>query len=1142
MRSLPLHSGSLRRSVGLVAVAAALTSAIPAGASLQPVRRTFGETVLPRVRAGTIRVPAAHRAGTIRVVVRLPLAPLAASYGRTFAAVETRQRLNASSAGARRYVARLVQAQRRDTARLLRTIPQARVQERYQIVFDGMTVQLPVSKLPALTRLPFATKVYPNLAYTLSTNRSPSIIGADELHASTGARGEGVKIGVVDDGVDPRNPYFDASSFSYPSGFPLGDTRYTSPKVIVARSFPGPGAGRAGKLPVDPAVSFHGTHVAGIAAGDAGTCSPGGRDHPPTCGLSGVAPRAWLGNYRVFTVPTAAGVQAFTPELIAAFEAAVRDGMDVVNFSGGGPETDPANDALIDAIHNVAAAGVVPVIAAGNDRDQFGLGTVGSPGTAPDAITVAAVSNTHVFTPTLGVADADAPATVRGIPIASAGGELFPASFAQQTRLLIDIGTFTTPDGQPLDRRLCGPDDDPNNEAKTPLLPGALRGAIALVTRGHCTFVSKALRAAEAGADGIVVVDNRPGEAEPIPIALPIPAGKISDLDGANLRAYLAQHDGAAPVTVGSTIQQVETGRSGIVTDFSSAGLTDFGDLLKPDVAAPGGSILSSTLPEFTGGAPFAVFDGTSMAAPHVTGAAALLVQLHRGWTPQQIKSALVTTAGAAWANTARTQEAPVPLEGGGLIDVARAADPKVFADPATLSFRKLDVTRVTSDRGVLVRVRDAGGGAGTWNVELHPQSATTGTTVELPGTVDVPPGGEGELPVIARAGAGAPEGQDYGFIVLRNGAVTRRIPYAFDVSHPALASVDAVPLKKVQTGDTQDGASRVSTYCCPSAPFGPASDYVGPAMDETGSETLYTTTVQRPLVNLGVSATTATPNALIHPWLLGSKDERDVQGYAGTPVNMNSLMFDFATDVGTAGAVFPRQQQFYVSVDSGTDVFTHASRPGTYRLRFWENDLTPPRVQMLTTRIGAGRPTIVARVLDSQSGVDPLSLVISYRKVLVGAALYDAATGIAVFPLPTLAASIPRGKTRIIVAASDLQETKNVATLGNEILPNTRFKTVTVHGVAGPAVTWLLPPAGKCLRGSTARLAVTASSDRKVASVRFSADGRAIGTARRSAASLYGIVWHLGGAAAGTHRLSALATDVAGKRLSSMRRVRVCK
>ena len=68
--------------------------------------------------------------------------------------------------------------------------------------------------------------------------------------------------------------------------------------------------------------------------------------------------------------------------------------MNVINFSGGGPQIDPANDALIEAIHNVAAAGVVPVIAAGNDRDDFGAGSAGSPGSAPDAISVAAVSNT----------------------------------------------------------------------------------------------------------------------------------------------------------------------------------------------------------------------------------------------------------------------------------------------------------------------------------------------------------------------------------------------------------------------------------------------------------------------------------------------------------------------------------------------------------------------------------------------------------------------------------------------------------------------------------------------------------------------------------------------------------------------------
>src|SRR4029077_3696694 len=119
--------------------------------------------------------------------------------------------------------------------------------------------------------------------------------------------------------------------------------------------------------------------------------------------LSGVAPRAWLGSYRVFNAPTPVGNSAFTPQIVAAFEDAVSDGMDVINFSGGGPRLDPRNDALVEAVHNVAAAGVIPVISAGNDRDDFGLGSVDAPATAPAAISVASVSNAHVFMPTLTV-------------------------------------------------------------------------------------------------------------------------------------------------------------------------------------------------------------------------------------------------------------------------------------------------------------------------------------------------------------------------------------------------------------------------------------------------------------------------------------------------------------------------------------------------------------------------------------------------------------------------------------------------------------------------------------------------------------------------------------------------------------------
>ena len=312
------------------------------------------------------------------MIVTLDQPPLAAAhYARTMLGGRAAGQLNVHSSSSRAYLASLDRLQAAAVAKLHRAIPQATVGRRLKIILDGLTVTLPVTQLPKLYKLGIAKRVYPSARFTMNLDDSPSLIGATAFINRTGANGEGMKIAVVDDGIDQTSTFFDPKGYAYPPGFPLGQKDFTTPKVIVARAYPGPGSGKPGQLPLDRKASFHGTHVAGIAAGNSGTTAPAGPDHPEVKGLTGVAPRAWLGNYRVFNAPTPAGNSAFTPQIVAAFEDAVADGMDVINFSGGGPMNDPENDALVEAVHNVAAAGVVPVISAGNDRDDFGLGSVG---------------------------------------------------------------------------------------------------------------------------------------------------------------------------------------------------------------------------------------------------------------------------------------------------------------------------------------------------------------------------------------------------------------------------------------------------------------------------------------------------------------------------------------------------------------------------------------------------------------------------------------------------------------------------------------------------------------------------------------------------------------------------------------------
>ncbi len=1127
----------MRRLVGSLALGVALLATATASAGFQPIDRRHGEIEVPRVRAGTIVVPKAHRQGRITVILTLKDPPLAA-YSRSLSSTGASRRLNVQSRSARAYVAKLQRAQRAAAATLKRAIPAAKVQRNYTVLLNGIAVELPVTALPRAAKLSFARKVYASYRYTLALNRSPGLIGAGAIAAAGGGSGEGIKIAVVDDGVDQASRFFDPEGFSYPAGFPKGGTKWTSPKVIVARAFVGAGADERSRLAVDPKVSFHGTHVAGIAAGNADTTAPAGTDHPETAGLAGVAPRAYVGNYRVFNVPTPVGHISNTPEIVAAFEQAVRDGMDVINFSGGGPQTDPVSDALVEAIRNVVAAGVVPVISAGNDRDQYGLGSAGSPGTAPDAISVAALSNSQVFAPALSISSPGAPEALTRIPFIRTAGDPPPLTWATADQPLVDIGTVLGTNGQPVPRNLCGPPGNLNG-GTSPLPAGSLSGAIALVSRGTCAFVLKASRVKAAGAIGIVLVDNRPGEANVVPIELAVPGGMISDLDGEQVRAYLSGRAGRATVRVGREPQDLVTGRSGIVTSFSSGGLTSFGHLLKPDVGAPGGQILSATLR--SAGGPFAVFDGTSMAAPHVAGAAALLLQRHPNWTANNVKSALVSTAAPAWGNTARNVEAPVLLSGSGIVDLVAATDPKLFSDPVSLSYADLNVSGGTAAKTLLLALSDAGDGAGTWSVEVSPQSHPDGFAVSVPGAIVIAPGGNVQLPITATAAADRGTGEAYGFLLLRRGAVTRKVPYAALVTRPGLQQTPVLPLQQLQSGDTRRGPSRVSAYRYPNAAFGPAPNYFAAPVNEDGGETLYRIRIDEPAVNVGAAVIASTPGSLIHPWFLGSPDENDVQGYAGLPVNVNSLTVDYPLDIGAAGTVFPRTKAYYVSVDSGRDEFTGRSRAGAYVLRAWVDDVRPPLVGLLTSRVSAGRPTIALRVVDDGAGVDPYSLVIGYGRALIGAAAYDVASGIALFPLPREAPALQAGRRQLTASAADFQEAKNVDSVGDELLPNTAFASGPIRVVNRPTVTWVTPEVNECAAARTP-LVVLAGSNRAVRSVRFFDGRKPLATVKRGGAGIFSTTWRRGTAAKGKHTLRAIVTDAAGRKAEAQRVVRVCK
>jgi minor extracellular serine protease Vpr len=982
-------SRSSRRRAAVAAAAtvlAAAWAAAPAGAAS---------------RVAAERAAIDGRGSRIEVVttLRLPSLVQYARQQRTLQGYGSHGRVLAAAFGSRLYLGHLRTLQSATVRRLQAAIPAARVHWRYGTVLDGLAVTLPRHDVTTLARLPDIKGVYPSIQYHALTDTVPGVVDAPAVWGpGLAGAGEGIKIGVIDDGIDQTNPFFAPQGLTPPPSYPRGNRRYTTGKVIVARSFPPPGGDAASHLPFDPRVSEHGTHVSGILAGDNGTTAHPGGGLPTVMNLSGVAPKAYLGNYRALAVADPRyGAVGGTAEIAAAVDRAVADGMNVLNLSLGGTEIDPNADALAQAVENAVRAGVVVVIAAGNSQDELGFGSVGSPGSSSDVITVAATTTSRFFgVPGSVTGPGAVPPSLRIFGATTAASPPIPNRFANAAQRIVDASAIG-------DGNLCrAPAGHP------------FAGAVVLVDRDGCSFFVKAKRARQAGASAVVLRNTQPGDPFSIDAPLDLPVAFVSENTGDALRSFIRGAGGSAQVTLGHNLEEVP-GTAKVMTTFSSGGPTPYDHILKPDISAPGQSILSSVpaaSKNFPG--PFAVFDGTSMATPAVAGAAALLLQAHPGWTPDLVKAALMGSAQPAFSDAAGTVEASVLREGAGFLDVAAADHAGVAAEPSSLSYGFVDGGRgATKTLGAtLVDI----GAPGAFTVSVEPQPGSlAGVSVTVPPQVVVPAGGSGALAVQLHVPAGTAAGDATGFVVLQQGAVRRRIPYWAYVERPAIPSVHARTIHRTGSflGSTRGRSDHVDFYRYPT---NASAD--GVPSHFAGGERFYRFHLSLPVINVGATVEDLGHSRVV-PLLLRGRDENNLVGESGLPLDVGPISFTSGTVEPSAGLWWAPSGEYTVAVDSGS-----RRGEGRYRLRVWVNDLTPPSIVPLTRHVRAGRPSVVRlRITDSQSGVDPRTLIGELGTQAPEPLGYDQRTRVATLVLPPLRP----GTYTLAAFAADYAQTKDV-------------------------------------------------------------------------------------------------------------------
>jgi minor extracellular serine protease Vpr len=722
-----------------------------------------------------------------------------------------------------------------------RNIP---VTGRVSTLLNAIFVAAPASRLPEMLAIPGVAAVRPMRRVQLLLNRATQLMNAPVAWTALGGQasaGKGMKIAIIDTGIDQTHPAFQDSSLTPPAGFPIcttghpEDCGFTNSKVIVARSYVRQIAGFTSKSPATlpddtsvppPAATSqpddyspsdhvgHGTATASVAAAN---------QNSGIVTFTGMAPKAFLGNYKIFGTP---GVNDSPTDavLILAINDAFNDGMDVASLSvgsqalAGGADTGaacglPAGqpcDPLAFAYEAAAKKGLVVVAAAGNSGSDAVLSfsenypyfnSISSPSSAPSVISVGATTNSHAITPAVSASSASAPATVKSLSAQLGDSFFFPSSQGASSAPLVDV-TQLGNDGL----------------ACAALPANSLKGSYALIERGTCTFETKASSAQLAGAVGIVfyMADSSPlivpgglGSSGAFFIG---PSVMISNTDGLALKNYIDANPGQA-VTIDVAGKELDLATfsqlyllspplaQNQLASYSSFGPAPDGTI-KPDLVATGGlDVDISPAPGMYLAAQtldpngilysvsrYATADGTSFATPLVAGAAALVKQAHPNYSAGQIKSALVNSAaqdtttddGASDVNGIRQSPMPVNVQwlGGGRLDAGAALKSAITSEPATVSFgylrsNTLPVTRTLS-------VTNKGASPVTVAVAVAPNSAPSGSTVATDKTsLTLNANASAALNVTLSGTVPAPGSYSGAVTLSASGAVTR-IPYLF--------------------------------------------------------------------------------------------------------------------------------------------------------------------------------------------------------------------------------------------------------------------------------------------------------------------------------------------------------------------------